>query len=183
MKFLKNKEIIFNHKIKVSIRGGIGFRGHEVTDEDSIKYFIQFLEYCQTIGLCVLFEEISFNFKKTIPKDVFIVYKMLNKQGLGQERLMLKYCSIYSQHQSSISCTLSNWLMDYGISDITQILSLDPDTELESQIQLSECLEPHSNQEHLHSRFALEPFKISSIAIEYEINFSKNISQLIKCGI
>ena len=66
---------------------------------------------------------------------------------------------------------------------ITQILSLDPDTELESQIQLSECLEPHSNQEHLHSRFALQPFKISSIAIEYEINFSKNISQLIKCCI
>ena len=47
MEYLKNREVCLNYKIKAMIKEGEEYPLKEVTFNDSKKYFIQFLEYCQ----------------------------------------------------------------------------------------------------------------------------------------
>ena len=47
MEYLKNREVCLNHKIKAIIKEAEEYPLKEVTFNDSKKYFIQFLEYCQ----------------------------------------------------------------------------------------------------------------------------------------
>ena len=101
---------------------------------------------------------------------------MLQNQGLGQERLLLRYCRIGANHYNFENRISFNWLNEHGITDINQHLDLCTDEELRDFIILGELL-PTNSKFDLYSRFAIEPFQISSISIWCDTNMLNHIDQ------
>ena len=89
--FLKSFDVSMNYKIRVKIKGGITAKNDEIEAVDSMKNFIEYLKYCESNDIMVMFDEISGDFDMCNPNLVFTAYKMLYKQGLGQEQLILKH--------------------------------------------------------------------------------------------
>ena len=125
MQYLKDPQICLNYKINVQIKKGNGVEDTEITEKSSMKYFTEFLQYCEEYDFCVLFDQISLNSRSHGSKVILEVYKMLYKQGLSQEKQILRFCPISYHFTSSAYCVSSDWLEELDVADINQALSSD----------------------------------------------------------
>ena len=182
LEHLKNIDIWLKYKIRVWIGTGFDAREGYIKLDKWMDYFNEFLEYCETNDYSILFDDIVFDYYHWYTSHIQPIYTSLRKQGFHQERLLLRYWSIYGLWHSSSICTLRiksedseidgiNHALESELDDTSKILKTSDDDKIDSEEFDTD--ESDSDEFYYHLDLAFEPFKTTSIRLQKAINFIK----------